>query len=1200
MNRRRPDNSRSSWASGWSTPRRLGLFAFAIQSARCLWHTYTVQSQPVLLLGLLLSGFSALAESTNSLAVGPTPLSRVIEVAGVVEFEAARQTLWLTATNGLELKPGDRLRTRAQSRAAVQFSDRGVLRLSEDTTLEIQPPRRAEKRRFRLPVGSLFFFNREKPSDVEFETPVVSGAIRGTEFFLEAAADTGATRLAMLDGLVELAAADTTIALQSGEQARIEPGQPPVKSPLLEVASLVQWALYYPAVVNSDDLALTPEDKSALAESLAAYRAGDLLAAHDSCSKVPPGSPARELFRAALDLSVGRVDLAESRLIRADATEPVTRALREIIRLVRGDEDTEALLGSPQTGSGWLARSYSLQARFKIREALHAARQSAAFAPQFGFAHARIAELEMALEQRRAAHQSLDRAEKLSPRLAQVPSLRGYIYLDENDARAARVAFDQALALDAALDNALLGRGLALIRLGRREEGLRSIQAAAALNPRRAISRSYLAKAFSDAGESSLAEKDFRLAKELDPGDPTAWLYSALHQWQQNRPNAAVHDLEHSVALNDNRQLYRSRLLLDRDRAVRSADLAVLYGDAGLPEVSLQSAASAVNDDYSNFSGHLFLANSYRALEDPNRFDLRFETPRLSELLVANLLAPAGAGNLSQILPQQEHLQFFDQRAQGASSFTQYRSSGDWQQLASTFGTVGGLSYALDAAYDSQHGQEINDWRERNEVSLQLKQRLGPQDELYFQGAFSDGNAGDVARHYDPAMAIAGLRATEQQAPNLFVGWHHAESPANHTLLLVSRLTDSFNLWNPEVTVIHLRTNRTTVQQLYGYNDNRSQFSSDFALYSAELQHLWQTEHHTLVAGGRFQTGDVESHGILTKTFTGILSDQQISEPLRRANGYLYYNWQVVAPLRLIGGFSYDHLTYPLNSELLPLTEGTRSRELLAPKAGFLLTPWRGAQWRGAYTRSLGGLFFDNSVRIEPTQVAGFNQAFRSLAPESSVGLVPGTEFETVRFSFDQTLRSGTYFGVQTDWLHSDGDRTIGVTASPFPPPLPGSGSSTRQTLTFLERNLSAYAVQLLGDGFSAGVRYRLTDGKLDTTLSQIPDSAIDLHLQEQHERSTLHQATLSLNYQHPCGFFSQWESARYLQDNSGYSNPVRPGDDFWQHNVWAGYRFPRRHAEVRVGVLNLVSQDYRLNPLNLYNALPRGRTAVVSLRLNF
>jgi hypothetical protein len=38
---------------------------------------------------------------------------------------------------------------------------------------------------------------------------------------------------------------------------------------------------------------------------------------------------------------------------------------------------------------------------------------------------------------------------------------------------------------------------------------------------------------------------------------------------------------------------------------------------------------------------------------------LRYETPAVSELLVANLLAPANGANLSQNISQQEYSRFF-------------------------------------------------------------------------------------------------------------------------------------------------------------------------------------------------------------------------------------------------------------------------------------------------------------------------------------------------------------------------------------------------------------------------------------------------------------------------------------------------------------------------------------------------------------
>ena len=61
-----------------------------------------------------------------------------------------------------------------------------------------------------------------------------------------------------------------------------------------------------------------------------------------------------------------------------------------------------------------------------------------------------------------------------------------------------------------------------------------------------------------------------------------------------------------------------------------------------------------------------------------------------------------------------------------------------------------------------------------------------------------------------------------------------------------------------------------------------------------------------------------------------------------------------------------------------------------------------------------------------------------------------------------------------------------------------------------------------------------------------------------------------------------------------------RPGDEFWHFNLFAGYRFPRRRAEILIGLLNVTDQDYRLNPLTLYDELPRERTLMARFQFNF
>ncbi len=1120
--------------------------------------------------------------------------SQLVEFAGTVEFTVANTNDWRPARLNEFLHPGDRLRTAADSRATLLLSDRSVIRVSQSTILEIQPPTRPARHRFGLKHGALFFLDRERPADVEFETPLATGAIRGTEFFLAAAEADGTTRLALLDGAVVLQTAGGQLPLASGQQALVRAGQPAQLTAVLPAVNLIQWCFYYPAVLNPADIPFTGAERAALAKSLAAYAGGDLLQAlADAPAGLATQSAATRTYFAALKLAVGRVGEAEDLLAPAEAG---ATPLRELIAAVKFQPITP--LRDPANSSGWLARSYYLQSRSQLPAALNAARQAVKLAPEFGFAWARVAELEFDSEHRRAAGAALARARALSPRNAQAVALKGFMALGENRPHPALDWFDRAVALDGSLPSAWLGRALAEAQLGSDEAARRDLQVAVTLEPQRGLFRSYVGKAWSQSGEDKLAEKDFALAQKLDPADPTAWLYSALHRFQTHQVNGAVRDLEHSTELNDNRGVFRSRLQLDRDLATRNADLAAIYDAAGMTEVSDRAASRAVEESYSDFAGHLFLANSLENQEDPQRFDLRFETARESELLVANLLAPPGGGNLSQLLSEQDHLQYFGTRPFGFSSLTEYGSGGDWNQAATAFGSADGLSIALDAQYVSQNGQRPNNDLEHRQFSLTAKQQITPSDGVYFQAGYFRGENGDVAQHYDPADAIPGLRVKEEQNPNLFVGWNHEWSPGSHTLILFSRLTDRLSLTNPQPSVLFMQQDGAGFIGVEDYLSTLKQ-DLDFTLYSGEVQQIWESPKQALIIGGRYQRGTVDTHSTLNALEFGATTNQSVSPYLERFNGYGYYQWRPISVVRLTAGLSYDLLTFPQNVDLPPVLGGEERHSLLGPKVGFTAEPWRGGWLRGAWTRSLGGLFFDNSVRLEPAEVAGSVSAFRSLIPESVEGLVPGTKFDSWTLGFDQSLPSQTYFGIGAELLQSDGSRDVGAFTNvvPFIPAII-SPTMTRQALDYRERNFSAYVNQLIGRDWSVGARYRLSEAKLN---AQLPDLAgvPGVSLQEQNARAVLHHGQLFLIYNHPCGFFAEWSSDWFHQDNHGDAAAL-PGDDFWQHNIFAGYVFPHRRAELRLGVLNLTDQDYRLNPLNLQSELARRRTFTVSLRMNF
>jgi Tfp pilus assembly protein PilF len=1139
------------------------------------------------------------------------PESRLLTIEGSVQLLTVGTTNWSGGKTNQPLHFGDRLRTGARSRATVRLSDLTVLRVNELTTLQIREPRQAGKlSELDVNSGSTYFFSRSRPAEQEFRTPLTSGAIRGTEFNLAVAAD-GRTVVTLLDGQVTLTNSFGQVDMESGEQGVVEAGKAPVKTAVIEAINIIQWCLYYPGVLNIEELELIADEKRALADSLAAYASGDLLQA---VALYPadraPDSDSDRVYRAAMLLSAGQVEQAEALLTKLQTNNAGTgragklaAALREVVATVKNQPVTRPV--NPALATEWLAESYYLQSQAKLAEALSAARNAVAVSPNFSFGWARVAEMELSFGRGALAFEALERSLQLAPRNAQSLAVKGFLLLARNNVTEAERAFDQAIAIDGALGNAWLGRGLSEIRRGHAAAGRQDFQVAAVLEPHRAVLRSYLGKAFSNAGDNTRARKELDLARRLDANDPTAWLYSALVEQEENEINSAVHDLEKSEALNDNRRIFRSRLLLDEDQAVRSANLANIYQDAGMFDWSVREASRAVNLDYANYSAHQFLASSYDALRDPRQINLRYETPWFNELLLANLLSPVGAGNLSEFISQQEYSRLFEQNHFGGSSSTEYLSHGDWLERASQFGTWNDVSYAIDTEYRSERGWRTNNDLQQLTTTVKAKTQITPQDSLLVEGTYYDSTFGDTAQYYNQHGTIGGapapsstFRGSEREQPLIFIGYNHEWAPGVHTLFLGGRLDDTLRYSDPRAIIpftIFQGGQFTSVQgDQFALNYDR-----EFTAYTAELQQIWQTPRQTLVVGGRYQVGWNDTTNLVNNpnSFPSLIAAQNFQTEIQRYSIYGYETVQLFDQLQITGGVTYDRLRYPRDIDTSPITGAEAVTEQFSPKAGIVWSPTEHTHLRGAYTRSLGGVFFDSSVRLEPTQVAGFNQAFRSIIPESVVGLVPGTRFTTYGVGLDQSFKTQTYLSIDGEILTSDAQRTIGVVTNSFFLPIPNSPGNTRQSLAFKEETLAVTLNQLVGLEWSLGARYQISHAHLTSTFVDLPAAAAGGVNQDQ--KALLQQLSLYINYNHPCGFFSQAQALWTRQDNMGYA-PNIPGDDFWQFNVFAGYRFFHRAAEIKLGVLNLTDRDYLLNPLNLYYELPRGRTFMTSFKFYF
>ena len=422
----------------------------------------------------------------------PQPIARIVSAQGTIELKEASANVWRLAKIDALVCPGDSIHVGERSRGAILLlAAETVLRIDENTTLQVLEPRQDYRSLLDLLNGVVHFLSRA-PRSLEVKTPFVNAAVEGTEFLIRV--ETNHTFISVFEGRVAARNDSGSLSLTSNQSALIRAGEAPELRIVVRPRDAVRWALYYQPVLAGlfDPTSIDPRQDltPALREVLRILGRGDLKAAFDRLDRIPEPERGERfyVYRAALLLSVGRVDEARSDLDRALALAPESGevyALRAVIAIAGNDrqqalsDGREAVARSPRSSAARIALSYALQANFELAAARDTLLQAVEQRPEDSLAWARLAELWLSLGYLDKALEAAGRAASLAPNLGRTNTVLGFAALAQIKLSTAKAAFEKAVGVESENPLPRLGLGLAKIREGALREGRLEIEIAA-------------------------------------------------------------------------------------------------------------------------------------------------------------------------------------------------------------------------------------------------------------------------------------------------------------------------------------------------------------------------------------------------------------------------------------------------------------------------------------------------------------------------------------------------------------------------------------------------------------------------------------------------------------------------------------------------------------------------------------------------
>ncbi|MCL5023885.1 MAG: TonB-dependent receptor [Nitrospirae bacterium] len=1037
-------------------------------------------------------------------------IGKAVSVQGDVQALRQGETQWRTVRLNDTYCPDDTIRVQERSRADIMLTNDSVLRLDQKTAIVFSGKEKEKTFLINLQKGIAHFFSRFRRS-LKVTTPFVNATVEGTEFLVKV--ETDQTFMSVFEGKVEFTNDRGTLLIASGQSAVASAGQIPALKVVAKPRDAVQWTLYYLPVFSYQP------------------------------SEVAPRPGAEWRAKVSSLLFVGRVDEAKAEVEQALKAAPGNSdalAVASVIAVAQNDKEKAFGLGmkaveaNPDSAAARIAISYAQQARFDLEGALESLKEAVKSEPNNALAWARLSELWLSFGNRKEALDAAKKAASLSPESARAQTVLGFAHLMEVETKEAKEAFEKAVMLDQADPLPRLGLGLATIREGRLAEGRNQIEIAETLNPDSSLIRSYLGKAYYEEKRDEKAAEQFIKAEEFDPLDPTPLFYDAIRKQSINRPVEALHDLQKAIELNDNREVYRSKFLLDEDLAARSASLSSIYSDLGFQQLAFEEAAKSVNTDPGNYSAHRFLSDSYAALP-------RHEIARVSELLQSQLLQPI---NITPVRPQSAESNLFILEGAGPSdpSFNEFNPLFNRNRIAlqmsgvaggsSTFGdemiasgVYDKFSFSAGQFHYQTEGFRANNDQKQNIYDLFAQYSFSEKTSIQAEFRYRDVEKGFLRLLFDPNDFYPDERDKEHNR-SVRLGLHHSFAPGSD--LVVSAIYRNANFEEANVFGPGL-----------DYGTKRDGFTG-------EIQHLFSTEIVRLISGaGHFQD----------RLETSLFGESTTTHP-RHTNIYVYSLINYPKNVTWTIGGSGDFLKSAIADQ-------TIERNQFNPKFGVTWSPFSGTALRAAAFKTVArGLVTDQT--IEPTQVAGFNQFFDD---------AEGTKSWRYGIGIDQKFLPQLYGGVEVSKRDLD---VFGL--------LPDFETGGTQLIErrWEERLGRAYLYWTPHPWLSLSTEYQFEGFKRPEDFAG--DNITKLNT---------HRVLLGVGFFHPSGLFAQFKPTYISQDGKFIQvlgpepwnyNVVSKSDQFWVFDASIGYRLPKRLGIFSITAKNLFNKTFNFQDTDPYN----------------